>query len=273
MTLADNIDVGKLLIQVFIPLILLVFGFQNCSDVGFTESQESLSLPPPPINDDLGVNQDSDYGVIDASCESGAAVTQSIKVTFGKPQAECAWEQNGNMSVVDGKFRARIKQTQNLGLPYGAVICDASFDFKVQDFKYDDYFAFLFNDQVISSGYNFTGFLSEGNFDLQTYNWNDIRNVDMDFDGPREQVYCPQISQGQITCDFPGHDTAGQIDFDMDKRYIRAIMSNGVPADHSFSMVTFGDNNEWDCEHSGVEFDVTVSYVITDTSREEEESN
>jgi hypothetical protein len=85
----------------------------------------------------------------------------------------------------------------------------------------------------------------------------------MNFGSADEQVFCPQIPGATAKCQFPGHDTQGTISLDLDRRYIRAIMSNGVPADHSFTLVTFGDNDDRDCEHSDVEFDVSVTYVIT----------
>lgn len=85
----------------------------------------------------------------------------------------------------------------------------------------------------------------------------------MNFGSAKEQIFCPQIPGANATCIFPGHDTQGTINLNLDSTYIRAVMSNGVPADHSFTMVTFGDNDEDDCEHSDVEFDITVSYILT----------
>jgi hypothetical protein len=251
------------MIRVFGLIFLILVLFQNCSDdVGF--SQET-SVVEPDINTLLSTDdEEADIGIINQGCDTQALKTQVINVQFPRLNNECAWNQEGNLERRDRFFQARIRQSQNLGLPFGAVICDADFDFDEQPFQYDDYFAFLFNDHVISSGYNFEDRLTPGNFGLLRYNWTQIAGAPMRFGSEDEQVYCPQIPGASIDCRFPGHDTPGRIDFDMDARYVRAIMSNGIPANHTFALITHGDNDNFDCEHSDIQFDVTVKYYVSE---------
>ena len=243
-------------------LIALLFFFQNCgNDVGFSNDVAASSVA---INGDLGNGDTADIGVINETCDTLNPQTKTINIKFPKPTKTCEWGINGNLSVKDAFFRARIEEKKTLGLPRGAVICDASFDFKPQPFQYDDYFALLFNNNIITSGYDFRSNLQPQNFGLLNYDWNDLKGIRMAFGSAKEMVYCPQIPGASANCSFPGHDTSGIIDLDLDKRYIRAVMSNGIPVDHSFTLVTFGDNDNLDCEHSDVEFDVTVEYVLTE---------
>ncbi len=252
---------GKLYKYSF-AVIGIVLIFQNCGkDASFNQD----STASVAINAELGTGDETlDIGVISKACRNLPRKNQIINIQFPKPSETCAWEESGNLSTRDAFFRARIEQKQNLGLPRGAIVCDAIFDFKPQPFRYDDYFALLFNKNIITSGYDFSEHLTPQNFGLLSYNWNQLRGVRMEFGSQKEQVVCPQIPGAEAMCSFPGHDTAGVIDLDLDSRYIQAVMSNGVPSDHSFTLVTFGDDDDNDCEHSDVEFDVTVSYVLSE---------
>ncbi len=254
---------GKYLIGLISVFTVIVLMFQNCgNDASFNQDVGGSSLA---INGDLGTgNEQEDIGVIDEVCNTLPRKNQIVNVQFPKPEQTCDWEQNGNMSTRDAFFRARIEQKRNLGLPVGAVICDASFDFHPQPFRYDDYFALMFNNHIITSGYDFRDNLQPKNFGLLSYDWMKIRGINMSFGSAKEQVFCPQIPGATATCSFPRHDTQGTINLSLDSKYIRAVMSNGVPNDHSFTLVTFGDNDQFDCEHSDVEFDVNVTYVLSE---------
>jgi hypothetical protein len=258
-------------ILVFSLVVALVL-FQNCgNDASFTrdvvgsssDSDVNAGLESN-INDNLGTgDQEEDLSVIDEACRSLPLRTQRVTVDFPTPQQTCAFGAGDNLTELDGFFRARTEQSQNLGLPVGAVICSAAFDFNPQPFRYDDYFALLFNNKVIVAGYDFSDELTPVNFGLLNYDWLRLRGIRMDFGGPKEQVFCPQIPGAQSQCAFPGHDTQGTINLNLDDRYIQAVMSTGVPMNHSFTLVTFGDNdNGRDCLHQPVEFDVSVTYVI-----------
>jgi hypothetical protein len=203
-----------------------------------------------------------DIEVVDNFCETMAPTTQVVNIEFPKPNMTCEWGVDGNLTELNGFLRARIEQPRNLGLPEGAVICDATFDFVQQDFLYDDHFMLLFNDIVIASSYNFSAELQESTYGLLKYDWSAIAGIF--WDTSKEEIFCPDIdgALGMSTCAFPGHDQQGTINLTYDADFIRAIMSNGIPSDHSFTMVSIGDNDRMDCEHSDVEFDVAVKYVV-----------
>ena len=249
------------MLRVLLFLAIAAIVFQNCGDdANFSKSSSEAEVL---INGQLDGDQTSDIGVINENCDTLTPQTKTINVKFPKPTKTCEWGKNGNLDERDAYFRARIEQKVGLGLPVGAVICDAQFDFDPQPYQYDDYFALLFNNSVITSGYDFRDELTPKNFGLLQYDWPLIRGIEMNFGSNKERIYCPQIPGATANCNFPGHDTPGSITLAYDKDYIRAVMSNGVPANHTFTLVTFGDNNEFDCEHSDVEFDVTVEYVVT----------
>ena len=249
--------------SLWVSLFLVLVLFQNCgSDVDFSKDVNSSgtgSEAVAAINGQLDGDENSDVDVINENCESNNPIVKTIKLKFPKPNKTCDWSADGNLSELNQYFRARIEQKKNLNLPPGAIICDAEFNFKQQDFLYDDHFLLLFNKSVIAASYDFKNKLQSKNFGLLEYKWDSMAG--MFWDGSKETIFCPQIPGFGSNCSFPGHDLQGFINLDYDSFYVRGIMSNGIPENHSFTMVSIGDNDQYDCEHSDVEFDVKVTYV------------
>ena len=223
-------------------------------------------VPPVVVTPEPPEMQEPPITEIVQNCENLTQQTHATQITFNPPGKTCEWNQNGNLGKFDRYFQARIEQSQNLNLPAGALVCGASFDFVQQDFRYDDQFLFLFNDNLIASGYNFESLLETGNQGLLKYDWNRIRVTEwfhgVDGGLSLEEIYCPQIPGGTAQCDFPGHDQQGTIHLNYSDSFIQSLMAQGVPQNHSFKLVTLGDDDKHDCEHTGVSFTVTVKYVV-----------
>lgn len=245
--------------RLFITVSLLLILFQNCGkEVSF--SQHSLSeATPEELNSLLAQgDEQSDIAIINDKCNGIDQIEVSRTLNFPKPNQTCQWGEDGNLETRDGYFQARIHQEEFLNLPAGAVICEASFDFEEQDFLYDDHFMLLFNSSVIAASYDFEKQFTAGNFGLLDYHWEQMAG--MKWNSSKETIYCPQIPGMQANCSFPGHDQQGLINLHYSEQYIRAIMSNGIPQNHSFSLVSIGDNDQKDCEHSDVTFTVKFKY-------------
>lgn len=267
-----------------VSLILLgatLIFFQNCesgaqfsknNDPSTAGSSGNAVLPPGVDMGEVLVDEGSSPGgaldipltpidptLVDMNCMM-AKTTKTIRVEFPDPGRTCSWNEDGNLGPRNQYFQARIEQRVNLGLPANSIICDASFDFAQQDFRYDDHFMLLFNKSVIAASYDWRAEFEAKAFGLLEYNWQDIRG--MYWDGDDETIFCPQIPGYAASCSFPGHDTQGVVQLAYDSKYIKAVMANGLPQDHSFSVVSIGDNDGRDCEHSDMAFDVTVQYVI-----------
>ena len=213
------------------------------------------------VNNELEMgDEDNDLVIIKDLCDTQAKQFSLKDFNFPKPNRTCDWEMDGNLEERNQYFQARIEQHRSLGLPAGAVICDAKFEFEKQDFLYDDHFILLFNKKVIASSYDFSSKFDRGNFNLLSYDWSKMAG--MYWDNSKETIFCPDGTSRPDFCNFPGHDKQGFIEFDFDPDFIKAIMSEGIPQDHSFSMVSIGDNDGYDCEHSEVNFDVHLTYVV-----------
>ncbi len=235
--------------------------------IGFEGTEDPMSALAIEITGDSGEALQAEVieipaPTIDNLCDSTALIDHVVAVTFPKPGHTCRWNQDGNLGKRQRHFQARIEQKKNLNLPAGAIICDAQFDFVQQDFFYDDHFLLTFNDSVIAASYDFRDQLEVGYSGLLLYDWSRLAGTDLDFNSDREQVFCPVIPGFEADCSFPGHEEQGVINLKYDSEYIKSIMSNGVPENHFFKMVSLGDNNSGDCEHSEVSFDITVKYAM-----------
>lgn len=250
--------------KIVASLGLLLLLFQNCGEgVGFTsEGLVNGSTETPLTRQDVENISGSaeDLETIGKLCDQAQVYQNVIAVDFPKPSQTCDWGKNGNLDKRNQYLQARIEQKRTLNLPSGAVICDAKFDFVQQDFLYDDHFMLTFNDSIIASSYNFSSRLDKGQLGLLQYDW--TKMAGMFWENSHEEIFCPQIPGFGASCSFPGHDQQGVINLQYDSQYIQAIMSNGVPENHFFKMVSVGDNDTLDCEHSDVSFDVTVRYVV-----------
>lgn len=251
---------------------IVLIGFQNCgSEVGFNNASSTGDLQvngsgddddiSKDINVDLDGDEDDDIDEINKKCSSSALKVANITLQFPKPNLTCDFGNNGNMPALNNYLTARIEQTRSLNLPEGAVICDASFNFVQQPWLYDDHFLVLFNKSVIAASYDFsiTNTLEKKNFGLLEYDW--MKIAGMYWNTQHEAIYCPNIPGGTSTCSFPDTDVNGEIKLAYDTKFIRSIMTNGIPANHSFTVVSVGDNDTQDCEHSDLEFTVQVKYA------------
>lgn len=262
-----NSLIGNLLIGA-----LVLVSFQNCGNkVGFNDAKSINDIPVNGAGDDDDISgdididldgpEDDDIDVINKKCNNSTPQVATVALSFPKPNETCAFGVGDNLPINDMHLTARIEQKRSLNLPVGAVICDAQFTFVEQPWKYDDHFLVLFNKSVIAASYDFsvTNTLQKKNFGLLEYDW--MKIAGMVWNPANEAIFCPNIAGGTSNCSFPDTDVGGAIELEYDSKFIRSIMTNGIPSNHSFSVVSVGDNDPQDCEHSDLEFTVQVKYV------------
>jgi hypothetical protein len=214
---------------------------------------------------------------VETACSGGRATrVQTHTVRFdgdangsgGNPNLNlCQWSQGGNLSEVDGRFRARKEQNFHFEIPSGSVICDVDVQFDEQPFRYDDHFLFAFNQYVLATSYNWSPagengapndnqtFLDESD-GMWIYDWSKIADKRWTSSG-REQVIC---APGALECRFPGHDNEGQIRLRYESQVFRRVMSRDLGrTQHSFTLTVTGDNDSSDCWHRPLEFQLRVT--------------
>lgn len=234
-------------LNLFVTLMAISLVFSGCNKVQMQEvdSIGAFGAPEPP-----------ETGFVRDSCARASQKSLKKSYNFAKPSITCEWEQNGNLKRENEYFQARIEDAKSLQLEPGAVICDVQLSFSEQEFLYDDHFLLTFNDSVIASSYDFSNQL-ESKHGLLQYNWSKIAGMywDKDFEG----VFCAPTG----FCSWPETDTPGKINMNYSSELFKRLMAVDLSrTNHSLKFISIGDNDDKDCEHSDVSFDLTVKYVI-----------
>jgi hypothetical protein len=229
-----------------ICLLWLITSALSCNKVSMTDLESSqtntLSVPP-------------DTSYVQASCNTINKQRRTVDYNFPKPNYTCEWDKNGNLNKKNDYFQARIEQTRDLVMEPNVILCDIKFNFDTQTFLYDDHFIFTFNDAVIASSYNFSDKLNS-EYGLLRYDWSKLAG--MYWDKEKEGVYC--ASGGN--CGFPKHDIAGTIQMSYPSLLFQKLMAENLNRKaHQLKFISIGDNDEQDCEHSNIDFQIVVEYV------------
>jgi hypothetical protein len=257
------------LVALSITTVLWGF-FNNCSEVEFSEGVSvQKNLDQNNVIDDDVENEDPDpdpdVDFVKTNCKTGVIKRSLASINFEKPKYTCEWGVNGNLEKKNGYFQARIEQSSQINLPKGAIICDAEFKFQKQSMRYDDHFILTMNNILLASSYDFTGVFSKDKF-LYNYDWSKMAG--MYWDNSKElyglDSYCVGRDEWKSSCNWPQTDTNGEIDLQFPFEVIQNISAKNINSSStSLKFITIGDNDEWDCEHSDIQFSIEIDYVIS----------
>jgi hypothetical protein len=193
-------------------------------------------------------------------CEHQENVKEVYKqIKFAPPTTSCDWGKNGNLSKLDSFVRARREQIQKLDLTGNNVVCSVEFSLPQQNIEFDDEIFLLFNNYVLAASRNYTYALPKTT-QLFYYDWDAIANQPYQATEVQD-YYCLGEAEGLGTCVMPYTQTSGALQLKFDDSILQSISARSSLSDHSFGLVTIGDNNASDCIHTGLTFDVTVRYA------------
>ena len=189
------------------------------------------------------------------------AETETIVWNIEFPATQgCMWNENGNLSQAEAHFQARKEQLVSYDLDNGAEICDVQFEFSSDfgginfPFHYDDHVLFTFNDRIVFSSYQPLNerFASDDRGYL-FYDWDDMRGFPMQF------YVSPFGVDNQIQMNLPNHDQVGDAFLSVGGIALSALTQEALKEKRlDLQFVSFGDNDQNDCEHSGFSFWVEI---------------
>ncbi|OQW49291.1 MAG: hypothetical protein A4S09_12305 [Proteobacteria bacterium SG_bin7] len=258
----------KSLIVISIVSILMV-NYNNCgSNVQFSPKTELGSnlqdgnvdpgspVPPPPST------PDDDLLVVQKTCMNSTPVVEEITIRYINPEnLSCEFGKGDNLPAKDGYFQGHIDQAYNFSLPAGSTLCGMNFEFPTQAMRYDDHVLLTFNDIVISGTFDFSADFDK-KLGMNVYSWAKIRGSSWSSRKHLEGNFCEGQKDGKSSCSWPTTDTVGSIQMSFDGSVFQKIMAlDTTRKDHSFHLITLGDNDANDCEISPISFKVKVSYV------------
>lgn len=209
---------------------------------------------------DQGGNGDTGGGgSIKERCAQASLLEHRQTVRFENPGQVCEFGVGDNMSRVQLWFRARREQTVPLGLPEGAVVCRMEFTFPEQPMTFDDEIFLLYDGVILASSIDLSArFESAGS--LSTYGWPRIRNTR--YDASARDPFCLGEAWGLGRCQMPYTEQTGPMALSFDGALFEEIAETTRRPTHAFGFVTTGDNDDSDCQHAPLSFDVKAHYFL-----------
>lgn len=219
-----------------------------------------LPKPMPSFDGDVAIN--TPQQVIDL-CKNSDVKTSTHSLFFPE-RVDCTWTGEtpvgnltpGNLGRVQGQLQARESQTETVSLPEGAVICGMNISSQQDEIRYDDFLAIKLENYLLMISNSELLRDMPMNQGVYTWDFDAIKMKPYGFEGGR---YCLSDSK----CSFPGHDTAGEVEFMVGTDAIAAVSAkipNQTKLD--FTITATGDNDDEDCWHTDIGLDVAIEYAI-----------
>ena len=184
-----------------------------------------------------------------------AKATETTKSSINFPARKgCSWSQNGNLNKNNGHLTARESQESLIDIPDGVLVCGISMTSIETNVTYDDGLIMALNNNLLfSKSVPRIRNLDKKN-DLYQWDWNNLDVGESWDDKPND--YC----LGE--CTIPETQTTGSFSYSLtEKDSAAVIVNNGRENDLNFKLIITGDDNDSDCSHSGLSFEVEVLYL------------
>lgn len=249
---------------IVIGMLAVVSVYQNCSEVEFSPSKSESSVIDTDIPNDP---PETPTEVVKASCTNRPIQRITVPVTFERTRETCPFGDtaNGNLPRRNSYLQARIEQKVNFSLPEKTIICDMDFHFEPQRFTYDDQFIATFDDVILGASVTIPDFVPLED-EVYIYDWEAFKGKY--WDHGTSTTFChgadrfDESGQPMASCSWPVTEATAQIKVDMHSTLIQEIMAKNLGrAEHEFKFVSIGDDDNGDCEQSGITFEVTIDYV------------
>lgn len=205
-------------------------------------------------------------------------LSRSFLLSF-PPTSICLFGEEGNGNRVNGQFQARKKQTEFVTLPEGAVLCELAIESVVEGteqvttaqsyssryqtkqvverngFLYDDHFVFTIQNYILVRSHDALGVVDGDGHAVWDFDLVKGRLMGMD-----TMISCPVDAE---TCQFPSTDEPGDVKLKFKPEALAGVASKLKDVQKvEFSFIITGDNDDGDCEHSGLNLDVDARYYI-----------
>ena len=256
----------KFLIIILLVSLTALLSFQNCArvtavDLAGTEKVTDLDVNEPPIND-------PEVEVVSTECEKalqeGRLRSATYNFNFEKQTKTCDWGINGNLSKKNAYVRARDEKYQTVDFDPSQTVCNIQLNNIHQNsFIYDDNIIITLNKYILASTTDFSRHFSSRN-GLKIYDWSSIIEKpaqNAKSDTTPDKQYCLGAGSGSSFCLFPETETTNKIELNFDKTLIQKVLVNSSLSTVELGVITTGDDDNTDCIHSGLNFDVTVQYI------------
>lgn len=206
---------------------------------------------------DVSKKEPLDIDTIDSAvavrkaCSQGNTKTKIEKLEF-PPTSECPFGIGDNLSKKNSSIRARTEQSKKIELPEGSLLCDMSLEFHTKQIEYDDQMYIVF-DRFFLAGSKLTPSMYQLEDELKVYSWKVLQNNE-------HPGYSPECLGGR--CKMPEAEEDGGFDIEIPQSALDQIaLKIKGSSSYDFRVITVGDDNDGDCQHSGLSFTVSIKYL------------
>jgi hypothetical protein len=130
------------------------------------------------------------------------------------------------------------------------------------NFHYDDNIIMTLNDYIMASTTDFSKYFTASS-GFYKYDWSQLVNKPAQNnpeDTVLEKQYCAGQASGLASCSFPQTETFGKIQLQFDERVIQQVLGMTTPLSLKLGVITTGDNDSTDCQHTPINLSVEVLY-------------
>jgi hypothetical protein len=224
-------------------ILTMAVTLSACNTTSFSGTDKKAAVaPPPPPPPPPGACSDSNIQTL----------SETLKFP---PSAECAFNQDGNLDRKNEFIQAQAVQTVKIPVPANIVLCSIEIKSSVDSLRYDDFLVFTMDKYVLvgSNGNMMNHLQKDGN--LFIWDFEKVKGQPADLDDTLPP-YCIGAA-----CDVPGHDQTGPFNVDFQSAEISELANRQIGKNEfSFSLITTGDDNDGDCEHTEFDLSLTLRY-------------
>lgn len=218
--------------------------------------------PPLPTRADL-----TSADAIGAACERAERSRSATTVRFPGDGGSCPFGEGDNDERDNGEVTARREEEVRLPLPADAVLCGVTLDFAAEGssgwdagLRYDDAFFFTLSDAVlVGSDAALVAALPRDGV-VPIYAWPAVRGAPLEFTDV--EPWCLGEAEGLSDCDVPQPERGGLMALSFAQALVNELSYQALDRGPlRFGMVTVGDNDDSDCRHDPLTFEVSAEWM------------
>ena len=188
---------------------------------------------------------------------AGASLLTSTTNLDFPPTQNCPFGEGDNLSKRQAYYQARVEVARTFNTPADSIICSFQLISKTEDIQYDDVVVITLNDYILATSNKSIYPNSVPPRNISKWSFDNVRGTPMPFETPQS---C--IGEPESVCKMPGHDRRGGFELSFEGNVLAPLSAQLMGKEEKkLSVITLGDNDEGDCEHTGIEFDVVYTYI------------
>ncbi|MFK7873833.1 MAG: hypothetical protein AB8C84_11825 [Oligoflexales bacterium] len=241
---------------------------------GFDNSFQTPSIDSEQENDDFsesttpGIDEPGNVDIVDiddtddpsspSACDGRTDTVKKVYRVAFPARKGCSYGEGENLSKKDLSIRAYASQKVTIDLPADQEVCRMDYVTRSDEFYHDDFVFLTMNENILTMSQNRfqDKFISQDG--LLKWDFSRFRDESQNLSGAWFSQSQPWCIEG-TSCEVPSTEETGLFSF-AGNLLANSKLTESLASSGSFDvrMMTTGDNDSYDCQHTGLEFDLIV---------------